>query len=112
MLNGLLVLLFFQCVGEAVKLLTGVPLPGSIIGMFLLFFALCLRQEVPEGLGRASQQLIRHLGLMFVPPSAGLFFLGPQFNDQWPAIIVALVVGTLVSLAFSGWLMKRLVGDK
>lgn len=112
MLNGFLLLLVFQCLGEAIKAYTQVVLPGPIIGMLLLLAALCLYRKVPDSLGQASQQLIQHLGLMFLPPSAGLFFLAPRFNAQWPAIVTAMIIGTLLSLVFSGLLMQWLVGRK
>ena len=77
--------------------------------MCRVFLALSLRgQSVPAPLQQSSQQLIRYLPLMFLPPAVGIFFLGPQFNDQWPAIIGAIVVGTFFSLLFNAVLMKRL----
>lgn len=112
MLKGLLILLVFQCLGEIIKVYTQVFLPAPVIGMLLLFLALSLRgQSVPAPLMQSSQQLIRYLPLMFLPPAVGIFFLGPQFNDQWPAIIGAIVVGTFLSLLFNAALMKRLVRD-
>ena len=112
MLKGLAILLAFQCLGEAIKAYTGLILPGPIIGMFLLFLSLCLWRGVPLFLNQSSQTLIQYLGLMFLPPSVGLFFLGERFDDQWPAIIAAMVLGTLLSLIFSALLMKHLIGNK
>jgi holin-like protein len=109
MLKGLLILLVFQCLGEIIKAYTQVFLPAPVIGMLLLFLALSLRgQSVPTPLNQTSQQLIRYLPLMFLPPAVGIFFLGPQFSDQWPAIIAAIVIGTFLSLLFNAILMKRL----
>ena len=109
MIKGLLILLIFQCIGEAIKAYSGVILPGPVIGMLLLFFALCLRRSVPDSVGQASGSLIKLLPLLFMPASAGLFFLDARFDNQWPAIIGAIVIGTLLSLWFNGWLMKRLI---
>ncbi len=109
MIQGLAILLTFQCLGELIKAATGLILPGPIIGMFLLFIALCLWRSVPATLNQSSQRLIQYLGLMFLPPSVGLFFLGERFDNQWPAIIAAMVLGTLLSLIVSGLLMKWLV---
>ena len=108
LLNGLLILLLFQCLGEAIKAYFGWILPGPVIGMLLLFVGLCLYRGVPESLSRSSQALIPMLALMFLPASAGLFFLGPQFDDQWLAIIAAIVGGSFLSLVFNGLLMKWL----
>lgn len=109
MIKGMLVLLVFQCIGEAIKTYTGVILPGPVIGMLLLFLSLCLWRGVPSSVTQASGSLIKLLPLLFMPASAGLFFLDSRFDNQWPAIIGAIVIGTLLSLLFNGWLMKRLV---
>lgn len=109
MIKGLLIILVFQCIGEAIKTFTGIILPGPVIGMLLLFVALCLWRSVPSPVSQASGSLINLLPLLFMPASAGLFFLDSRFDNQWPAIIGAIVIGTLLSLLFNGWLMKRLV---
>lgn len=112
MLKGLVILLSFQALGELIKAYTGMILPGPIIGMFLLFMALCLWRGVPTCLNNTSQTLIQNLALMFLPPSVGLFFLGPRFDDQWTAIIAAMTGGTVLSLIVSGLLMKFLMRKK
>ncbi len=108
LLNGILVLLVFQCFGEAIKAYFDLRLPGPVLGMFLLFIALCLFQKVPDAVAKSSQTLIPLLAIMFLPAAAGLFFLGAQFNDQWLAIIGAVVLGSFLSLFFNGLVMKWL----
>ena len=46
--------------------------------------------------------------MLLIVPSAGIFFLGAAFHDQWPAFIGAIVGGTLLTLLFSALLMKAL----
>lgn len=108
MLTGLLTLLGFQLLGEALQRLLGLPLPGPVIGMFLLFGFLCLRGEVPEHLETGSQRLIDMMPLLFMAPAAGVFFLGAGFADQWPGFLAAVTLGTVFSLIFSGLLLKAL----
>ncbi len=111
-LYGLLVLLLCQTAGEAIKAYWQLPLPGSVIGMFILFIGLCLARGTPEGIAKCSQALIPLLGLLFLPASAGLFFLGSAYNQQWLAILAAVVIGSLLSLIFNGLLMKWLSRSK
>jgi holin-like protein len=63
---------------------------------------------VPESVAKSSRTLITMLGLMFLPAATGLFFLGSHYSDQWPAIIAAVVIGSLLSLIFNGLLMSFL----
>ena len=110
--GGMLVLLGCQCLGELAKVLTGAVLPGSVIGMLILLTALILRRGVPPWLGEASQRIIGALSLLFLPPSVGLFFLGSGFADQWPAVIGAILLGTLLTMAITALLMQKLLARR
>ena len=108
MLQGIIVLLFFQLCGEALVGLSGISIPGSVVGMLILWICLHLKGRVPDSLNQASQGLIKHLSLLFLPAGAGLFFLPPSVQKYWPAVMAAIVVGTFISLLFSSWLVKQL----
>lgn len=108
LLNGLLILLVFQCLGEAVSGYFSLDIPGPVIGMLLLFLGMSLRGSAPAAVVRSSQTLIPLLAIMFMPAATGIFFLGPKFSDQWPAILGAIVIATVLSLLFNGLLMKWL----
>lgn len=112
LLNGLLILLVFQCIGEAINDFFNLGLPGPVIGMLLLFGCLVGFGSIPDSAIKASQTLIPLLAIMFMPAAAGIFFLGPQFNDQWLAIGTSIVVATILSLVFNGLLMKWLAGRR
>ncbi len=107
-LSGILTLLLFHLAGEAIVELTGLAIPGAVIGLLLLFTALVIRGRVSESLSSSSQALIGLLPMLLIVPSAGIFFLGAAFHDQWPAFIGAIIGGTLLTLLFSALLMKVL----
>lgn len=108
MLAGFFTLFAFQLLGEALQRLLHLPLPGPVIGMFLLFGYLCLRGEVPKDLETGSQRLIDLLPLLLMVPAAGMFFLGDDFADQWLGFIAAITLGTLATLVCCGLLLKSL----
>ncbi|WP_372864189.1 CidA/LrgA family protein [Spongiibacter sp.] len=113
MLAGFLSLFACQLAGEVLQRALGLPLPGQVLGMFLLFALLCLRglycdDAVPEGLSQGSQRLIELLPMLLMAPAAGVFFLGAGFADQWPAFIAAVSVGTVLTMIFCGLLLKAL----
>lgn len=109
-LGGLLILLVFQCCGEAINAYFELGLPGPVLGMLLLFLALCLYGSTPSAVAKSSELLIPLLALMFLPAATGIFFLGPRFEGQWPAILGATIIATVLSLIFNGLLMKWLAG--
>lgn len=110
MLPGLLGLLLLQCAGAVIKIATGTVLPGPVIGLLLLLVLLIVR-GLPRSLEKAGDALLGQLGLLFVPPAVGLFFLGPRLAGQWTAIFASSILATIATLLFSAALMQRLLRD-
>ncbi|GAA5315910.1 MAG: CidA/LrgA family protein [Candidatus Pelagadaptatus aseana] len=108
MLKAFIVLLLFQLIGETLVDLTGLPIPGPVIGMLLLWIGLHVKNGASSELTSLSDNLIRHLSLLFLPAGVGLFFLPAEIQRYWPAVLGAMVAGTFVSMLFSGWLVKSL----
>jgi len=108
---ALATLLVFQLLGEALVLMTGVPMPGPVVGLALLLFTLVLRPSVLVAIKPTAQTLLQHLSLLFVPAGVGVMLHLQRLGNEALAIGVALVVSTLVGLASAAltmaWLMKR-----
>jgi holin-like protein len=109
MLPGLLLLLLFQVVGEAIKIGTGTVIPGPVLGLLLMLGFLLLRRGVPDWLERGSNELLGQLGLLFMPPAVGLIFIARELEGQWPAILAAVLGGTFLTLCACGLLLQWLV---
>ena len=110
MLNQLIGLLAFQLAGEVLVRGLGLPLPGPVAGMMLLFFWLWIRDNPGQELLRLSTWVQRHMGLLFVPTGVGLMTQYERLGQQWFAIIAGLFVSTAVTLIVTGYLMSRLGG--
>ncbi|MFW5834989.1 MAG: CidA/LrgA family protein [Pseudomonadota bacterium] len=108
MLAALTLLLVCQLIGEIVTRALGLPIPGPVIGMALLFTGLCVRGSVPADLDAVGSTLLRHLSLLFVPAGVGVMgYLGVIEAELLP-LVLAVVPGTLVALVVTGWVMARL----
>jgi holin-like protein len=111
LLAGFTWLLVFQCLGEALVRLAGLPIPGPVAGLALLFVALLLLSEVPNALAVAAEGLARHLSLLFVPAGVGVMAYFGRIADEWLPIAVALLVSTLFAIAATAltfaWLVRR-----
>ena len=108
-LNGLTVLLLFQLVGELGVRLLGLPLPGPVLGMGLLFAALALRRRCPDSLEHASGALLAHLSLLFVPAGVGVMVHFRRLGEEWLALTAALVVSTFCTLLVTAFAMRGLM---
>ncbi|MGZ4464344.1 MAG: CidA/LrgA family protein [Nocardioides sp.] len=104
MITGLTWLLGCQLVGEVLVRLTGVPLPGPVVGMVLLFVLLRVRRVGDDAtVVRAADGLLRHLQLLFVPAGVGVVAYATTIRDHALPLVVALVVSWLLGLAVVGW---------
>jgi holin-like protein len=71
-MRAVAVLLFYQVLGELTVALTGVPIPGAVIGMVLLFLTLVVRNRMPADLQETDQALLKFLPVLFVPVGVGV----------------------------------------
>lgn len=108
MLFYLTVILGCQLAGESLVVALGLPLPGPVAGMVLLFAGLVVRGGIPDDLGTVGGALLGNLSLLFVPAGVGVMLHGALIGRDWLAVSAALVVSTLATILVTGFLMARL----
>lgn len=109
MLRGFLILTVFLVIGESLSFVLDLPVSGGILGMMLMTLWLTQSGAAGTDVGTASQQLISILVVLILPGVVGVFFLEGQFDGQWLAVGVALVLGTLASVVTTLALMMALL---
>ncbi|WP_415883616.1 CidA/LrgA family protein [Neptuniibacter sp. QD34_54] len=112
MIQGFLILLVCQLVGELIVTAASVPIPGSVVGMVLLLVGLIVRGEVPEGLRVTAEGLLKVLPLLLVPAGVGLMNYFGVLSDYWLELMVSLFVSTLVTMFVVAFLLKVLSKEK
>ena len=108
MLKGIIVLLFFQFIGECIAKFFELLVPGPVIGMVLLLLCLMIWKASFPSLDNAVALHLRYLPLLFIPAAMGIITQVDIITKEFWAIAIALVVGTLVALAFSAKFMDYL----
>src|SRR5690349_8953139 len=119
MIRGIAALLLFQLLGESLVFLTGLPVPGPVVGLVLLFLVLLasrdLGQETQVSVEQVANGLLANLGLLFVPAGVGVVALWSVVRGQGLAIGVVLVLSAVFTLAVTVWtflLTRRLLGTR
>ena len=120
MITGALWVLGCQLVGEAVVRSLGIPVPGPVVGMVLLFVVLTVRRAGTgdgadggpmAGTLRVAGGLLRHMQLLFVPVSVGIMVHAATIRDAWLPIAGGLVgswaAGLLTVAGLSALLLRR-----
>lgn len=105
---GLFYILFFWLVGNALSRVTGGYVSGNIIGMILLFAALCLRWVKAETVRPTAKFLLGSMALFFVPYGVGLMDSYRVLLDNLWAIVVSGIVSTIIVLLVPGMTFQRL----
>lgn len=104
----LILLLICQLLGEVAVRTLGLPVPGPVVGMALLFAGLVARGGAPPGLQATGDALLSHLGLLFVPAGAGVLVHVRLLADEWRPIAAALLGSTLLAIVVSGLVFRAL----
>jgi holin-like protein len=108
MIDGLVRILLFQGLGEIIARFFLPLVPGPVIGLVMLLAFLAWRGAVPEGVELVSAAFMRYLGVLFVPAAVGVVLFWPHLQRQALAIVLALVVSVVSTVAVSALVAKLL----
>ena len=109
MLTAFAVLLVFQCLGEGLVFLSGLPVPGPVTGMLLLLAALAAFPRMQSVVEAGANELLRHLSLLFVPAGVGIVVAASSGSGHWTAIVAAVLVSTVATLAVTALVLQALM---
>ena len=108
MLAFITLLLTCQLAGEIVSKALGLPLPGPVIGMVILFAGLAIRGGVPQGLQEVAGGLLQHLSLLFVPAGVGVILHLSLIGEEWLPLTSALIGSAVITIAVTALVMRLL----
>ena len=106
MVNGLLQLLLFQAAVELVSKFLVSFIPGPVLGLVLLLIFLGWRGAVPQQIDAVGSAILQHLGLLFVPASAGILMFFPVLKDHAFAVMGALLLSVIATIAVTAIVLK------
>ncbi|MGU3453439.1 CidA/LrgA family protein [Methylobacterium sp. 391_Methyba4] len=111
MIASLALILLAHLLGEVLARGAGVPVPGPVIGMGLMFAFLLLRDSAGLGLSRflpkpltdgtletTARGLLMNLSLLFVPAGVGVVGRLDLLRAQGAKLALVLIVSTALSL--------------
>lgn len=96
--------ILFGCLalGEFIVWLTGIALPGSIIGMLLLTAFLQMGIIRLESIKGIADFMVGNMGFFFVPPGVALMLYFDVIKAEFLPIVVATLVSTVLVLVVTG----------
>ncbi|MEC5319911.1 CidA/LrgA family protein [Brenneria populi subsp. brevivirga] len=107
-------LLIYACLylGIGIAALLPITLPGSIVGMLILFALLSLQIIPPEWVKPGCHLLIRYMALLFVPIGVGVMQYFDLLRAQFAPVVISCAASTLIVLITVSWCSHALHREK
>ncbi len=99
MIHALTLILACQLAGELVTRLFGLPVPGPVFGMALLFALMLGSGRLAARVTPTGEGILRHLSLLFVPAGVGVVGHLAALGAHGIGLALALVLSTVLALA-------------
>lgn len=108
MLNWIVIVLGLQLVGELAATVSGLPVPGPVVGMVLLLALLLKMGRLPEQLDVLATGFLRHLYLYYLPATVGVTAHLALVTSELVPMLVAVVVSSALAIGAAGLLLQSL----
>lgn len=113
-LKGVLQVLFFIAVFWMMNGLAQwlhLPVPGSILGLVLVFLLLQFKVIKVEWIDLGATWLLAEMLLFFIPPATGLVQFEDLLIQNGLSILLVIVSSTLIVMLFAG-LLSQLISRR
>ncbi len=108
MLRGLFYIFFFYFLGEICSMLINGLIPGSVIGMILLFLSLEFKLLNPEAVRQTASKITRNMAIFFVPTTVGVMVYTQILTESMLSVFAAIIISTILTLIVVGHLQQTL----
>ena len=105
---GLLYL--FYLVGDYVQKLFHLPIPGSIVGLLLLFILLLCKVVPVSWIENGAVSVLSYLPLFFIPATAGIIDHLGIFSGRGLLLITILILSTALTIGAAAHSSQWLAG--
>ena len=102
----------FLFLGAALKEVIPLPIPASMFGLFLLFFALCLKIIKLEWVEKGSNWLLAELLLFFIPSAVGIVNYDEILSLQGAEIVGLIGISTIIVMGMTALTAEKISGLK
>lgn len=103
----------FSLLGEGTSILISnfVTIPGSVIGMILLFVALHFNWLKLSQVDEVGTWLTDNMAIFFIPAGVGLMTNFDLLADVWLQLLIIMVVTVTVMMWFVGTIVQKIMGS-
>ncbi|GIN69567.1 hypothetical protein J14TS2_00420 [Bacillus sp. J14TS2] len=96
------ILYLFHFVGTVIQNFFHLVIPGSIIGLILLFICLCLKIIPVKFIESGAGFLLGILMLLFIPATVGIMDYPSLLSLHGALLVIAILLSTIISIIITG----------
>lgn len=112
MIKGSFYILLFYFLGELLSKLMHGFIPGSVLGMILLFVALYFKLVNPENVRPVATTITKNMAVFFVPAGVGLMVYAGLVSKSLTAILLAIAGSTILTMLTVSLIQERFEKQK
>ena len=101
-----MIILIFSLIGEAISTLFHLPVPGSIIGLVLLFLALEFKIIRLRHIDTVGNFLLSNMTILFLPAAVGIMEKFNDIKDYLLPITIIILGAILLNVAVIGLVVQ------
>lgn len=101
-----LLIISFTYAGEIVSKLFKLPVPGSVIGMLLLFAALYFKVVKVDDVETVGVFLLDNLSILFLPAGVGIMVFFPVIRETWWSLLIVTFIVTILTMVVVGRIVQ------
>lgn len=98
-IKGSFIILLFLFLGETVSYFIGGFIPGSVVGMLLMFASLSLKIVKVESVKVVADFLTKNMAMFFIPASIGIMEAWRALSDNLTFFLIVSFITTFLIIA-------------
>ena len=107
-IRQLMIVLIPYLIGTILQLTLHIPIPGSVIGLILLFLALQIGIVKVEMIEELCEFLLSNMSFFFIPAGVGLMTAFGVLKGKWIPFIIIVVFSTCLVWIVTALVVKAL----
>lgn len=107
-LKQLMIILIAYFLGVVMQLALNLPIPGTVLGLIILFLALSFGIVKTEMIEDICEVLISHMSFLFVPAGVGLITSVDILKNNALSFSVIIIISTIVVWIVTAYVVKLL----
>lgn len=108
-IKQLSLLFLFSLLGEIVSSLSPIAVPGSVLGMVLLFLALQFNWVKMDQVEEVGEWLTNNMAILFIPAGVGLMTNFGIISSVWWQLLLVVFISTTLMIGLVGLIVQFII---